>query len=45
MSINIQLQDQVLSFAQFNEYGMDAADCGYINGTEIEDGGYSDYGF
>lgn len=45
ISINIQLQDQVLSFAQFNEYGMDATDCGYINGTEIEDGGYSDYGF
>lgn len=43
LSVNPNIQDQILNFAQFNEYGMDPADCGYY--TQQEDGGYSDYGF
>lgn len=39
ISININIQEEILSFAHFNEYGTPKADCGYLPG-ETEYGGY-----
>ena len=44
ISINLQLQEQVLGFAYFNEYGMPKEDCGMIP-ENYDVGGYSEYGF
>jgi hypothetical protein len=46
-SINIELQDQILNYSMFNEYGWPENDCGELPMNirgELE-GGYSDYGF
>lgn len=49
ISINLQLQDQILSYAYFNEYGMPVGDCGSIPMEEVtemnEANGYAEYGF
>lgn len=49
ISIDLSLQDSILSYANFNEYGMPIADCGSIPMEEInemnEANGYSEYGF
>lgn len=43
-SLNIQLQEQILSYAYYNEYGEPKENCGYL--VEYNEcGGYSDYGF
>lgn len=40
-SVDIRLQDQVLQWSQFNEYGVPPADCGSIPyENEFSDGGY-----
>lgn len=42
-SINIQLQDEIIQWSQYNEYGMSPSECGnipYVN--EFIDGGYFD---
>ena len=44
-SINLQLQDQILSYAYYNEYGMPKEDCGYIPVECNQEGSYSEYGF
>ena len=44
ISINLQLQEQVLGFAHFNEYGMPKEDCGMLP-ENYNVGGYSEYGF
>lgn len=44
-SINLQQQEQILSFAAFNEYGTPPQDCGFIVGDSYEEGGYEEYGF
>ena len=45
VSISLEQQDQILSFAAFNEYGMPKEECGYFLGTATEIGGYNEYGF
>lgn len=47
ISINLEQQEQILSFAYFNEYGTPPQDCGYLPG-EIGmngEGSYADYGY
>ena len=46
-SINLEQQEQILSYAYLNTYGMPAKDCGeFVSEAEFaENGGYSDYGF
>lgn len=36
LSIHMPLQDEVLSFAAYNEYGWPSQDCGYINGEPLD---------
>lgn len=47
VSISAPLQEQILSYASFNEYGMSKELCGYLPGDDgfRELDGYSDYGF
>lgn len=45
VSINLQQQEQILSFAAFNEYGTPPQECGFVVGDINEDGGYEEYGF
>ena len=49
VSINIEQQEQILSFAYFNEYGTPKEDCGYLPGSYnidgSEEGDFSEYGF
>ena len=48
ISINLQLQDTILSYANFNDYGMEIKDCGEIP-LEINEvnevNAYDEYGF
>lgn len=48
ISINLEHQEQILSFAYFNEYGMPKEDCGVIPAEEYYDlgeGDFEEYGF
>lgn len=47
VSINLEQQEQILSYAYFNEYGTPIQDCGYLLGeySEIGENDYADYGF
>jgi hypothetical protein len=37
ITIDVTQQEQLLSFAYYNEYGMPKEQCGYLNGNMIED--------
>lgn len=51
LSLDIRLQEQILNYSQFNEYGMPPSECGEIPGSvedikELDDeGGFGQYGF
>lgn len=46
VSINLEQQEQILNFANFNEYGCPAEDCGsFVFEEKNNNGGYSEYGF
>lgn len=44
LSINIPIQDEILSYAYYNEYGTAKEDCGYLPYMNDE-GSYAEYGF
>lgn len=44
ISINIEQQEQILSFVAYNEYGAPKEECGYLVGDN-DGGGYSEYGY
>lgn len=44
-SVNIQLQEQILSYAHYNEYGTPVQECGYLVYENDMNGGYSEYGY
>lgn len=51
LSLDIQLQEQILNYSQFNEYGMPPSECGEIPASEEDikelddEGGFGQYGF
>lgn len=42
--MDITLQDQILNFAHYNEYGVPPVECGYLP-ENIGEGSYSNYGY
>ena len=38
ITIDVTQQEQILSFAHYNEYGIAKEKCGYLPGTVVENG-------